>query len=69
MGMDFLRQGIALTANLSESTVCNEFQILFHHLRIHAKHTPWHRVACVLNFKRQTFQDHLRHLRLKLLRP
>ena len=54
---------------LIKSTISNELQVLFHHTRIHAKHTARHRVSRIFNLKRRSLKNHLNNFLLKRLGP
>ena len=54
---------------LSQTTICNELQILFHHAGIHSEYATWHCVACVFDFQRCTLKNHLNGFLLEFLSP
>lgn len=56
-------------AQLGETTVGDELQVLFHHGGVHAEYAAWHGVAGVLDFQLGAFQDHLGGLVAHLLVP
>lgn len=65
-----LRAGELLgQAELIQTAVGDEVQVVFHHRRVHAEHAARHAVACVLHFDLGAFDDHLHRFALEVLGP
>ena len=58
-----------LQTDLGETSVCNELEVLLHHLCIHAQHAAWHGVFRVVDFEQGALNDHSASLFLKFRAP